>query len=113
MSWLQTNVALYLRNGHPGSPYMRGTRCGIAHSAAKLRNVPRAHLATGEVHEVPIYPLFYGADDPPGLTTPCFMGLTTPVFFIRSLLHIITSLLHHYYIIITMSIMGKMMHNMV
>ena len=45
----------------------------------------------------------------PGLTTPCFSpGFTTPCFIITSLLHIITSLLHHYYIIITMSIMGKM-----
>ena len=41
---------------HAGSPYMRGTRCGIAHSAAELRNVPRAHLAAGEAQAVPIYP---------------------------------------------------------
>ena len=36
---------------HAGSPYMRGTLCWIAHSAAKLYNVPRAQLA----HVVPIY----------------------------------------------------------
>ena len=41
----------------PCGPYMRGTRCWIAHSAAVLRNVPHAHLATGYVHAVPIYPL--------------------------------------------------------
>ena len=41
---------------HAGSPYMRGTRCGIAHSAAELRNVPREHLAAGEAQAVPIYP---------------------------------------------------------
>ena len=28
----------------------------IAYSAAELRNVPRAHLATREAHTVPIYP---------------------------------------------------------
>ena len=39
-------------------------------------------------------------------------GLKTPCFIITSLLHIITLILHYYFIIITMSIMGQMMHNM-
>ena len=46
---------------HAGFPCMGGTRCWIAHSAAEPRNccnMPQAHwhLATGEVHAVPIYP---------------------------------------------------------
>ena len=31
-------------------------QCGSVHSAAELRNVPRAHLATGEAQAMPIYP---------------------------------------------------------
>ena len=41
---------------HDGSPYMRGTLCWIAYSTTELCNVPRAHLAAGEAHVVPIYP---------------------------------------------------------
>ena len=48
--------SIFATGQHAGPAYMGGTRCWIARSAAKLRNVPRAHLATGEVHEVPIYP---------------------------------------------------------
>ena len=40
----------------PAAIPLRGTRCWIAHSAAELRNVPRAHLATGEAQAMPIYP---------------------------------------------------------
>ena len=47
---------MFASGQHAGSPYMRGTRCGIAHSAAELRNVPRTHLATREANAVPIYP---------------------------------------------------------
>ena len=38
-----------------GSPYMHGTKCGVQDSAAVLRNMPRAHLATREAQKVPIY----------------------------------------------------------
>ena len=40
---------------HTESPYMRGTRCGVLSSAAELRNVPRAHMATGQAQSVPMY----------------------------------------------------------
>ena len=40
---------------HAGSPYWRGTRCGVQNSVAKPRNVPCAHLATCQAQAVPIY----------------------------------------------------------
>ena len=30
-------------------------QCGSVHSASELRNVPRAHLATGEAQAMPIF----------------------------------------------------------
>ena len=38
-----------------GPPYLRGARCGTQNSAARLHNVPRAHLATCQAQAVPIY----------------------------------------------------------
>ena len=38
-----------------GSPCMHGNTCGVQDSTAELRNVPSAHLATGQANEVPIY----------------------------------------------------------
>jgi hypothetical protein len=46
---------LFALGQHQGSPYMRGTPCGLEASAAELRNVPRANLATGQALSVPIY----------------------------------------------------------
>ena len=51
----QTWSTLFALGQHTGSPYLRGTRCGTQNSAAELRNVPRAHLATGQAQAVPIY----------------------------------------------------------
>ena len=51
----QTWSTLFALGQHTGSPYLRGTRCGVQNSAAELRNVPRAHLATGQAQAVPIY----------------------------------------------------------
>ena len=34
---------------------MHGTNFGVHDSTAELRNVPRAHLATEQSQEVPIY----------------------------------------------------------
>ena len=50
-----TFSTLFALGQHTGSPYMRGTKCGVQDSAAELRNVPRAHLATGQAQAVPIY----------------------------------------------------------
>ena len=47
---------LFALGQHQGSPFMRGTTCGALQNAAELRNVPRAHLATGLAQAVPIYP---------------------------------------------------------
>ena len=52
----QTWSTLFALGQHTGSPYLRGTTCGTQNSAAELRNVPRAHLATGQAQAVPIYP---------------------------------------------------------
>ena len=46
LSSKQTLFALGKHSGHAGSPYLRGTRCGVQNSVAELLNVPRAHLAT-------------------------------------------------------------------
>ena len=48
--------SLFALGQHQGSPFMRGTTCGLLHSAAELRNVQRANLATGLAQAVPIYP---------------------------------------------------------
>ena len=39
----------------PPPPCMHGTKCGVQDRAAKLRNVTRAHLTTGQEQAVPIY----------------------------------------------------------
>ena len=56
-TWSTLSVfALGQHTGSPGpSPYLCGTRCGVQNSAAELRNVPRAYLATGQAQAVPIY----------------------------------------------------------
>ena len=51
----QTWSSLFALGQHIGSPYLRGTKCGVQQSATELRNVPRAHLATGQAQAVPIY----------------------------------------------------------
>ena len=51
----RTWSSLFALGQHTGSPFMRGTRCGILDSVAELRNVPRAQLATGLGHAVPLY----------------------------------------------------------
>jgi hypothetical protein len=38
-----------------GPPYLCCTQCGVSNSATELRNVPSAHLATGQTQAVPIY----------------------------------------------------------
>ena len=38
-----------------GSSCMHGTKCGVQDSAAELKNVPQAHLATRQEHKVLIY----------------------------------------------------------
>ena len=40
--------------------YLRGMRCGVQNSAAKLRNMPRAHLATGQAQSVPMSARYAG-----------------------------------------------------
>ena len=56
MPRLQANLVHPLRAGTAyWVPYLRGTRYGTQNSAAELRNVPRAHLATGQAQAVPIY----------------------------------------------------------
>ena len=44
----QTCSTILALDQHTGSPYLRGTRCGVQHSAAELLNVPRDNLATGQ-----------------------------------------------------------------
>ena len=51
----QTWSTHFALDQHTGSPYLRGTRCGVHHSAAELRNVPHAHLATDKAQAVPIH----------------------------------------------------------
>jgi hypothetical protein len=51
----QTFSALFVLGQYAGPPYLRGTRCGVSNSATELRNVPRAHLATGQAQVVPMY----------------------------------------------------------
>ena len=55
--WQQANQVHPLRAGSAhGAPLcMCGTRCWVQHSAAELRNIPLAHLATGLAQAVPIY----------------------------------------------------------
>ena len=55
MGCKHTWSTLFALGQHQGSPYMRGTTCGLLASAAELRNVPRANLATGQAMAVPIY----------------------------------------------------------
>ena len=43
---LSIKQTLFALGRHVGSPYLRGTRCGVQNSVAELLNVPRAHLAT-------------------------------------------------------------------
>ena len=38
-----------------GTPIYVQTKCGVQDSAEELRNVPRAHLATRQAQEVPVY----------------------------------------------------------
>ena len=127
---------------------MKGTRCWIAHSATELRDVPRAHLATGKAHAVAIYPsgmprkglcyytlinimAYYILSNnieklctndvlicnnnvimKQSINSPGLPRLLMLCFIITLLFLNITSLLYHYYIIIAMSIMEKMMNNM-
>jgi len=51
----RTWSSLFALGQHTGSPYMRGTACGIQGSIAELRNVPRANLATGLTKALPLY----------------------------------------------------------
>ena len=51
----QTWSTLFALGQHTGSPYLRGTRCATQNSAAELRNVPRADLATGRSQAIPIF----------------------------------------------------------
>ena len=46
---------LFALGQHAGSPYLRGTRCGVQNSVTELWNVPCAHLGTGQARAVPIY----------------------------------------------------------
>jgi hypothetical protein len=55
LSCKQTFSTLFALGQHAGSPYLRGTLCGVSNSATELRNVPRAHLATGQAQAVPVY----------------------------------------------------------
>ena len=51
----RTWSTLFALGQHNGSPYLRGTKCGIQSSIVELRNVPRADLATGLIQAVPLY----------------------------------------------------------
>ena len=52
---LSSKRTLFALGRHAGSPYLRGTRCGVQNSVAELWNVPRDHLSTSQAHAVPIY----------------------------------------------------------
>jgi len=52
----RTWSSLFALGQHTGSPYMRGTKCGVQSSIVQLRNVPRADLATGLIQAVQLYP---------------------------------------------------------
>ena len=52
---LSSKQTLFALGQHAGPPCLRGSRCGVQNSVAELWNVPRAHLATGQAQDVPIY----------------------------------------------------------
>ena len=51
----KTWSSLFALGQHTGSPFMRGTKCGILDNVAELRNVPQRNLATGLTQAVPLY----------------------------------------------------------
>ena len=52
---VSSKQTLFALGQHAGSPYLRGTRCGVQNSVAELWNVPHAHLTTSQAQALPIY----------------------------------------------------------
>ena len=54
-TWVSCTPIFSTLGQDTGSSWMHGTNCGVYNSTAELRDVPSAHLATGQAQKVPIY----------------------------------------------------------